>query len=533
MNHLLGEIKPSFGAFVRRDNANHYVDAADSNQAFLQFDLKESRKGKIWILKLKAKNISDKPFNINSLLVSEFLLPNFFPEQILENGWQNTSFCGYRGKIDPSKKKIILAHDQNQFSLRRDFGYLHKSLVNEWFTQIVGRSTSLVIGALSIRKQFTQVYLRQEKHGLRIRINCQLDGLSLSPGESIFSEKIALIFGSKKESLKKFAHLLRRYNSIERLKKAPRGLCCAYYQQGLKVDQEYILKQLKVVKEIFPRKSLSYIQIDAGYCLWGDWLEVKRKFPSGMKYIVDKIKQHYLKAGIWFAPFLVDPRSRLYREHQDWLLRNDCGDEIRVYTGSLVNLLPGLALRVLDPTLSFVQQYLRKVVLTFKSWGFELLKIDYTYAVCLTNRYYKPITRAEALRTGLEIIRQAAGDKIHLMSAISPLSPLLGIIDSARMGVDSIVPQLCKIPVLKKIINEFMLSENLRNSKARDFLNGKVFRNDADCLVLRNGVGLSKRLVRAHYEFAKKYKGSIWIGDSLVNCSQDVVKQYRELFSQR
>ncbi len=53
----------------------------------------------------------------------------------------------------------------------------------------------------------------------------------------------------------------------------------------------------------------------------GDWQEDKRKLPSGIGYLVKEAEKKGIKFGIWLEPEMVNPKSELYRQHPDWILR--------------------------------------------------------------------------------------------------------------------------------------------------------------------------------------------------------------------
>lgn len=71
-----------------------------------------------------------------------------------------------------------------------------------------------------------------------------------------------------------------------------------------------------------------------------------------------------------------------------------------------------------------------------------------------------------------------------------------------------------------------MLTQNLRNCEARQFLNGKVWINDADCLVCKPNSGLSAQVLDRHFQFLKNYGGSKWIGDHLGKLKWDRYEHY-------
>lgn len=53
----------------------------------------------------------------------------------------------------------------------------------------------------------------------------------------------------------------------------------------------------------------------------GDWEENRKKLPSGVDGLAEKIKAMGLDFGIWVEPEMVNVRSHLYEAHPDWVLQ--------------------------------------------------------------------------------------------------------------------------------------------------------------------------------------------------------------------
>lgn len=53
----------------------------------------------------------------------------------------------------------------------------------------------------------------------------------------------------------------------------------------------------------------------------GDWDIDARKYPEGLKPLVDHVTGLGMQFGIWFEPEMVNPESELYRQHPDWALQ--------------------------------------------------------------------------------------------------------------------------------------------------------------------------------------------------------------------
>jgi len=53
----------------------------------------------------------------------------------------------------------------------------------------------------------------------------------------------------------------------------------------------------------------------------GDWQEDKKKLPSGIGYLVKEAAKKEIKFGIWLEPEMVNPKSELYEQHPEWILK--------------------------------------------------------------------------------------------------------------------------------------------------------------------------------------------------------------------
>jgi len=53
----------------------------------------------------------------------------------------------------------------------------------------------------------------------------------------------------------------------------------------------------------------------------GDWQENREKLPHGIGYLVSEAEKEGIKFGIWIEPEMVNPRSELYENHLNWVIR--------------------------------------------------------------------------------------------------------------------------------------------------------------------------------------------------------------------
>jgi alpha-galactosidase len=53
----------------------------------------------------------------------------------------------------------------------------------------------------------------------------------------------------------------------------------------------------------------------------GDWQETANKLPGGVKNLVDTANGKGIEFGLWIEPEMVSPKSELYENHLDWVIR--------------------------------------------------------------------------------------------------------------------------------------------------------------------------------------------------------------------
>lgn len=98
----------------------------------------------------------------------------------------------------------------------------------------------------------------------------------------------------------------------------------SWYATAFDVNEQHQLELAKIAKEI----GVEVFVIDDGWFKGrvsdkaglGDWTVDKKKFPNGLKSLIDKINAMGLEFGIWIEPEMVNPNSDLYRSHPDWVL---------------------------------------------------------------------------------------------------------------------------------------------------------------------------------------------------------------------
>ncbi len=291
---------------------------------------------------------------------------------------------------------------------------------------------------------------------------------------------------------------------------------CSWYHFFQKVTHQDIQRNLEACKKLKSSLPVDLIQIDDGFeSEVGDWLTFSDRFPQGVAPLAKEIEEAGFTPGLWLAPFIVHPRSRLKTQHPGWLLRNNLG--LPVNAGFLWNTFT----TALDLTNPEALEYVRNVVHTaVYDWGFRFLKLDFLFAAALMGRYKdRTKTRAQVLRLGLRTIREAAGKDTFLLGCGCPLGTAVGLVDGMRISEDVDVrwePSYMNIkPFFKNEPTIPAARNSTHNTLARAALHKHWWINDPDCLLLRTTTEFTQAEIEAQATLISMSGGALLFSDHL------------------
>ena len=70
----------------------------------------------------------------------------------------------------------------------------------------------------------------------------------------------------------------------------------------------------------------------------GDWWVDRTVWPEGLEPLAERVRALGMEFGLWFEPEMVNPDSRLAREHPEWLLAPQAGDTVEWRHQQVLNL---------------------------------------------------------------------------------------------------------------------------------------------------------------------------------------------------
>jgi len=346
---------------------------------------------------------------------------------------------------------------------------------SEWVS-VLAAERSLLVGFVTAADQLGEVRIRPDGPALAAR--CHFDGALLPPGTAVRSEVLLVRAGSDPLALLEgWAGAMGREMGARVPGSMPTGWCTWYYFYGENTAADVLENLEAIVRYDLP---LDVVLLDDGYqTSIGDWFSLDpEKFPEGMEPVARAVREAGRTFGIWTAPFGAAEGSQLFAEHPDWFLRDGAGEPVVGWSHW------GVDCYALDCTHPEVLAWLGETFRRMREeWGVEFFKIDFIFAAARPGLRHDPTaTRAQALRRGVEAVREAIGDDAFLLGCGAPLGVCVGLVDGMRVGPD-VDPNWH--PLWRHDLSMPSTENALRNSVTRAPFHGRLWANDPDCLLVR------------------------------------------------
>ena len=192
------------------------------------------------------------------------------------------------------------------------------------------------------------------------------------------------------------------------------------------------------------------------------------KYPHGMKYVADKIKELGLIPALWIG-FTNEPaKNRYIAQYPEMLVSDElswCGKYFYDFTNP-----------------SYLNEYLPEATKNVLAWGYEAVKYD-TLPIAISqhekhheNMYDKTATGKEAFRNMVKRVRELLGENMYMLSCAGSTNAEIlwasDLFDAARVGDDIFDWE----EYLKNCIDKVMMFYPLHNIQLY---------NDPDNVILR------------------------------------------------
>jgi alpha-galactosidase len=491
-----GNLKQTALTFLD-DNGVRYI---------LTFALSEQYPLMLW--KITVRNDTHKTVLLQRLVMLDAKryhpkgMPGFF-----SNGWQSWSYTGAYGQNDrfqrtrlgPLRSPLHVNRGTPHPRARGHFGSDMFGVIGDRLNR-----TGLLAGFLSQKQNFGSLEARLSNETSIIRLWAAGDNAHLEPGMEFSTDWACLHYLDVDDGdpLNPYLEAVVREHlpfSYDPQASQPGQASsyviptgwCSWYHFFQKVTPEDVRRNLQTASEQRSELPIGMIQLDDGFeAHVGDWFHFNDKFSGGVAPLAAEIRGAGYLPGLWLAPFIVHPRSRLAAVHPDWLLRGPYNNPLLRYRLVNTGFNWNVFTRALDLTHPDALQYACDVVQTAAHrWGFPFLKLDFLYAAALSGRHHDPtLTRAQILRAGLEALRQAAGPQVILLGCGCPIGSAIGLVQAMRIGADvdrRWNPSHFGTEFFFKSEPDMPSARNaIHNSLTRAALHRRWWVNDPDCLLL-------------------------------------------------
>ena len=216
---------------------------------------------------------------------------------------------------------------------------------------------------------------------------------------------------------------------------------CTWEAYRRNLSEEKIAEAAEFFAKHLKAYGMEYIQIDDGFeklplnpkgTIAEPWFETTDEFPSGHKGVIEKIKAHGLKAGIWTTAAIYN--DEFADEQPDCLI---CGKDGTPLLGDWIRY-------ILDCTPESLEKHIRPYFVGLKKAGYEYFKIDGIRHLLYDGMHEAVhlglMTNEEAekrFRAFLECGREAIGDDTFWLSSWGQLSQMVGLCDACRISQDA------------------------------------------------------------------------------------------------
>jgi alpha-galactosidase len=336
------------------------------------------------------------------------------PRKFYRHGWQSWSLATW---IDPSTPAIPISAAEFRLKDEDPVYSLDEKHTSAWISAIdLGDDDIVLLGGLGL--------------GSRVRLdsNSMVGFYEAGEGDWFVAR------GKESEVFVQYVKELIALFGTRPHKKEPR-VWCSWYSLYALIHERILHRTINLLGDL----SYDVIQIDDGWQVSaGDW-EANKKFPSGMADLAARIKDTARVAGLWLSPLIITPNSSVFRDHPDWLLKNDEGNPVftgRNWSGKTY---------ALDVTHPAVLDWLDATIHKARGWGYQYFKLDFLYAGAFPGKQHTLMPREDAYRNALRVMREAAGDS-YLLACGAPIIPSLGLCDGMRIGPD-VTPYWSNVPL--------------------------------------------------------------------------------------
>ena len=383
------------------------------------------------------------------------------------------------------------------------------------FAYVRNGKTLDFFGSMTDRTGYTVIYADMNRG--TIRFSKDVEGVEIGEAYELLD-----LFTAQGEYDEVFDAYFDAMNIRPRTDEMIKGYT-SWYNYYENINETVIMRDLESLSEYVGEVNI--YQIDDGYeTAVGDWFSIDaKKFPNGLKPICDAIHEKGFTAGLWLAPFGALKKSKLAKEHPDWLVCFPNGKPVPV--GHNWGGFYGLDIYN-DEARAYIKSVFNEVL---NVWGFDMVKLDFLYAASVIPMHGK--SRGEIAYDAIDLLRECVGDKVILGCGVQQL-PCFGKVEYMRIGADMSLGWAHTF-LRKNMHREDVSTPNaLRNSIYRRCLNGRAFLCDPDVFLLRRtNIKFSPEQQKLLAQFIKIFGKVLLTSDNIADYNEEQLAVFHHVLA--
>lgn len=234
-----------------------------------------------------------------------------------------------------------------------------------------------------------------------------------------------------------------------------------WYAVKFDACEEAVLENTRLQKTLLGEYGADTVWVDWEWYHAGFREEVKpdvhffrpdpEKYPHGMAYVAEKIKEAGFIPALWIAPTHEPAEGDFIRENPDTVLLDTC-----IWCGRFIY-------DITHP--KFLEEYLPKAIAQVPKWGYEALKWDvlpYTlvFADKIHQKLYDPeCSTYEAYRRCMQMARDIVGEDFYMLSCSGNNDRYVltagDVFDGSRIGGDIFTWEEFKSSLVERVLRVY------------------------------------------------------------------------------
>jgi hypothetical protein len=292
----------------------------------------------------------------------------------------------------------------------------------------------------------------------------------------------------------------------------------SWYCYRLTITEDLVLANARVIKEKLPGLGLENMQIDHGWQykdIVGNWV-VNDRFPHGLPWLSDQLKQMGCTLGLWTGVTQVSEFAPLFTEHPEALFHN--ADGTPMVCSDYWYWEPHGKTYFLDPTHPVGEEFYRKAGEAIRSYGCAYWKNDFQANLLNAGAVLHDKETTYGVPVYLKAVRAyraGAGPNVAHMACNAALNPIAGLCDAAWTHADLGNPG-GRWDWLRSFWHDFC---------SRAHVSGKFYWSDPDYLQVGQGDAHENRVRMAFMVFGG---GPVFLSDRLPELTDDQIELIKQ-----